>query len=112
MKGKKGRLFMGDVEVGNVKSWEIKVDNPIKGEEVSFTAVFKPKVTDDDYLEALFANGENEVTMMIYGPDGEKLEARMKILVDVDGQMSLEPIDKDVRELINGWILRWGKSGI
>jgi hypothetical protein len=107
MKGKNARIFFGDKEVGKVKSWEIKGALPIP-EELSFSGIYELKDHEGrgmDFLKATIADGKNEITGFIYSPTGEKREARMRVLVNMDGQISLEPIDNDDREWVKSWIM-------
>ena len=105
--GKNARMFIDDKEIGKVESWKIQGIDPIP-EELSFTGIYYPKDPEErgmDFLKAMLADGKNEITGFIHSFTGEEREARFRINVDVDGQISLEPIDPDIREWVNGWIL-------
>lgn len=96
------KMFMGDVEVGKVDSWEITGMKPIQNSDVFFDGVYDPEGMN--ILKAMVADGRTELIAFIHSPTGEEIEARFKIIVDADGQPSIEPIDDKIKELIKGWM--------
>lgn len=102
--GTNAKMFMGDIEIGKIESWEISgMKSPIPEDVVSFDGIYDPEGMD--ILKAMVADGRTEFIAFIYSPIGEEHEARFRIIVDVDGQPSIEPIDEEIRELIKGWMI-------
>lgn len=100
--GTNAKMFIGDVEIGKVESWEISgTKNPIP-EDVSFDGVYDPEGMD--ILKAMVADGRTELIAFIHSPAGEEREARFRIIVGADGQPSIEPIDEKIKELVKGWM--------
>ena len=94
--GKKGKMFLGNIEIGNVDSWQLLSNLP--AETISFSGVFDPR---EENAKALIEYIENNdiVKCTIYRDDGESIEADMKIYIE-DGEVYAKPIDKEVRQWV------------
>jgi hypothetical protein len=88
------KIFFNEKAIDGVASWHISSgDMPVSEEVVYFQGTYDP--TDNDL--AVFINGKDEIIATIHGTDGETREASLKIRYE-NGQISLEPIDDDVKE--------------
>lgn len=107
--GSNPRMFLGDKEIENISSFSLNgFTDDVKGlplETLTFTETFDPVEKDEveEYFKALQAKGEDVITANIYNYDGERREAKMRMSYK-DGQITLEPVDEDIREWVKGLI--------
>jgi len=73
-----------------------------KGQNLSFTAVYGPSVDSFDKIISEIEKSWDEKKATIHDPKGEKIEARVKVKV-LDGEIVIEPIGDDVREIVKRW---------
>ena len=102
-------MFIGDKEIGKISSYSISTIKGCKG-TISFTGYYDPQYESTEYFRNLIEKGTSEIVAFVYGPSGEKREARMKISYVSDTEITLEPLDEDIREWIKGWEWRGRES--
>jgi hypothetical protein len=106
--GKNPRMFIGDKEIEGISSFSISgFDDIVKElplETLTFTGTFDPIGKDEmeEHFKALQAKVGNIITANIYNYDGKFREARVRISYK-DGQITLEPIDEEIKEWIKEW---------
>jgi len=121
--GKNPRMFLGDKEIKGVSSFSLSTDGIANENEfydnekefssgtLTFTGTFDPIEKDEaeKYLKSLQEKEEDVIVGRIYNYDNEFREAKVRINYQ-DGQIILEPIDKDIKEWVVGWMMNTGKE--
>lgn len=113
--GTNPRMFIGDKEIESISSFFLNgLTDDVKEcaiETLTFTGTFDPVEKDEvgEHFKSLQAKGEDVITANIYNYDGEKREAKVRMSYH-DGQITLEPVDEDIRQWVKGWILEAAKE--
>lgn len=104
--GKDAKIFIGDQEIKEMTSFSFSTGDASKHETLTFTGTYDPVDKDEveEYFKALQAKGEDVITTNIYNYDGEFREAKVRMSYQ-DGQITLEPVDTEIREWIKGWMI-------
>ena len=115
--GSNPRMFLGDKEIKGISSFSLDGGLDLKEgltflpETITFDGIYDP---DDpkkpgDFYESIVSKMGNEFMGTIKSYDGEKRDARLRI-TNENGVISVEPIDKDIKEWVKGWIHREAKG--
>lgn len=102
--GKSSRMFIGDKEIQGMTSFSLDTGDTDKYKTVTFEGTYDPVCAGGESWESISAKLGDEFMGTITLPNGEKRDALLRATHE-DGQITLEPVDEDIRQWVKGWML-------
>lgn len=102
--GKNPRMFIGDYEIKGCESFSLNTGDTSKYEKIVLEGVvYDPVCFDGESWESISAKMGDEFIATINMPNGEERVALLRAAYK-DGIVTLEPVDKEIREWVKGWM--------
>lgn len=100
-KTKRAKMYIGNKEIRNLESFSISTEEikELLKETVAETITFIGKF-NSNYNDILDFPTNNTTTMIFRSSNGEEKECKVKINIQDNETISIEPIDEDIKQWI------------